>query len=105
MLRTRTLAAATGLAVALSAFATTSRAQAPPGMMGMMGGGANTSPMMILLAPSVQKELKLSEEQKARAYNLARAQGLKSRDLTQTMMVGGGNAQAAMLAMSRLRQE
>jgi hypothetical protein len=105
MLRAHTLAMATGLAVAVSALAPTSRAQAPPGMMGMMGGGANTSPIMILLAPSVQKELKLSEDQKAKAYSLARTQGQKSRDLTQTMMVAGGNPQASMMAMMRLRQE
>ena len=83
-LQDRTCTMVIGLSVALSPLATTSRALAqvgpgtgPEGMTGpMLGGipgmgGGQGSPAMILLAPSVQKELKLSDEQKGKAYKLA----------------------------------
>jgi hypothetical protein len=115
MLRIGTFAAAAGLAVALSAVAPTSRAQGLPGAGGMPGGaprgmfamGGQSSPVMILLAPSVQKELKLTEEQKNKAYALAKTSGQKGRDLAQAMSFGGGNAnpQAMMQATWKLRQE
>jgi hypothetical protein len=122
MLRIRRFALATGLAVALSAVAPSSRAQGlpggpgpgPGGMTGMgmgmgMGMGGQNSPLMTLLAPSVQKELKLSEEQKTKVYNLSKAAGQRNRDLAQSMAFAGGNGnanpQAMMEAGQRLRQE
>jgi hypothetical protein len=73
----------------------------------MIGMGGQASPVMILLSPSVQKELKLSEEQKSKAYNLAKAAGQKNRDLAQTISFAGPNAnpQAMMEAGRKLRQE
>jgi hypothetical protein len=61
---------------------------------------------MILLAPSVQKELKLSEEQKNKVYNFARTATQKHRDLMQQMMFSGNaNPQAMMQANWQIRQE
>jgi hypothetical protein len=61
---------------------------------------------MILLAPSVQKELKLNEEQKTKVYNFARTASQKHRDLMQKMMFGGNaNPQAMMQASWQVRQE
>jgi hypothetical protein len=124
MLRNRTFAAATGLAVILSALAPTSRAQAPPGPggmpgqapagmgmgmgMGMMGQAAGqNNPVMLLLAPSVQKELKLSDAQKTKAYSLAKAASQRGREIFQALMLNGGNAdpQAMMAAGMQHRQE
>jgi hypothetical protein len=115
MLRIRTFTLATGLAVALAAIAQTSRAQFPPGAGGtgggqgrdMLGMGGQVSPAMILLAPSVQKELKLTEEQKSKAYNLAKTAGQKNRNLAQTFSFAGPDAdpQPMMEAGRKLRQE
>jgi hypothetical protein len=61
---------------------------------------------MVMLAPSVQKELKLKEDQKAKIYAFTQKMGQKNRDLMQARMFGGnGNAQAMMEAMRQLRQE
>jgi len=115
MFRIRTDVVMTGLTVVLSAIASMSRAQGLPGAGGlagaqgggMMGMGGQNSPVMILLAPSIQKELKLSEEQKSKVYSLAKTSGQKGRDLAQSMSFGGGyaNPQALMEAGRKLRQE
>jgi hypothetical protein len=73
--------------------------------MGM--GAGQGSPLMVLLAPSVQKELKLTEEQKTKVYNFTKVATQKSRELMQTMAfnAGGGNPQAMMQMGMQLRQE
>jgi hypothetical protein len=74
--------------------------------MGMGLGPGQSSPVMILLAPSVQKELKLNEEQKTKVYNFARTASQKHRDLMQQMMFGGNaNPQAMMQASWQIRKE
>jgi hypothetical protein len=124
MLRIRTYAVMTGLAVTLSALVPTSQAQVfpgagpgggmrgpgPGGMMGMgmgMGpGGGQGGTLMVLLAPSVQKELKLKEDQKAKIYTFTQKMNQKNRDLAQARMFGGNaNPQAMMEATRQLRQE
>jgi hypothetical protein len=130
MLRIHRVAVLTGLAVTLLALAPTIEAQVlpgagpgqvpgpgpggamagprPGGMMGMgMGlGPGQSSPVMILLAPSVQSELKLTEEQKTKVYGFARNATQKHRDLMQQMMFGGNaNPQAMMQANWQIRKE
>jgi hypothetical protein len=128
MPRIRTLALTAGLAVALASLAPSSRGQVPPGAggapggpgmgpgmrfmgpgmgMGMGPGGGQSSPLMILLAPSVQKELKLSDEQKTKVYSFAKTANQKNREMMQTMAMGGGNANPQMMmeGWMKLRQE
>jgi hypothetical protein len=123
MLRIHTFAVATSLAVMFSALVSTLQAQVfpgagaarggmrgpgPGGMMGMGMGpaGGQGGPLMVLMAPSVQKELKLKEEQKAKIYAFTQKAGQKNRDLMQTRMFGGNaNPQAMMEAQRQLRQE
>lgn len=66
-------------------------------VMRSMGTGPQT-PVTILMAPAVQKELKLSEAQKTKVYNLSVAATQKQRDQFQTMFLGGGANPQAMLA-------
>ena len=58
-------------------------------------------------APSVQKELKLSDEQKGKAYKLAQMANQKGRELIQSMAVARGSVNPRMMmeAGLRLRQE
>ena len=114
MLRTHTFAVVTGLVVTFSALAPTLQAQFPGGgggpgggMMGMaMVGGGQGNPLMVLLAPSVQKELKLKEDQKAKIYAFVQKANQKNRDLAQTrMFAGNANPQAMMEAARQLRRE
>ena len=122
MLRIHTFAVTTGLAVTLSALVPTLQAQvfpgggagpgggmrgpAPGGMMGMGPAEGQGGPLMVLLAPSVQKELKLKEDQKAKIYAFTQKASQKNRDLRQTRMFGGNaNPQAMMEAGRQLRQE
>ncbi len=118
MLRMHTIAATTGFAITLSALVPTLQAQVfpgagggmagpAPGMMGMGMGGGQTGPIMILLAPSVQKELKLTAEQKAKIYDFAKKAGQKNRDLMQNIAFNRGNAnpQVMMEARKQLQQE
>jgi hypothetical protein len=61
---------------------------------------------MILLAPSVQKELKLKDDQKTKVYSFAKTATQKNRELMQTMMFSGNaNPQAMMEASRQIRQE
>jgi hypothetical protein len=61
---------------------------------------------MILLAPSVQKELKLNEEQKTKVYNFARTASQKHREMMQTLMFSGNaNPQIMMETYRQIRQE
>jgi hypothetical protein len=85
---------------------------APPGgpggaMMGPMRGAGPQSTVQILLAPAVQKELKLTDAQKNKVYGLSRTAGQKFRDFAQAMMLsrGNGDPQANMAAGHKLRQE
>jgi hypothetical protein len=76
-------------------------------MAGAMRGQGPQSSVQILLAPAVQKELKLTDAQKNEVYKLSRTAGQKFRDFTQAMMLsrGNGNPQATMAAGHKLRQE
>jgi hypothetical protein len=125
MLRIRTFAVMTGLALGTTAMTPSVHGQVvpggvpgaggmpgpAPGMMGMgmgMGlGGSQGGAVMILLAPSVKKELKLTEDQNAKIYNLAKQTGQKSREMMQTMAFSGGNANPQMMMEARrqLQQE
>jgi hypothetical protein len=62
---------------------------------------------MILLAPSVQKELKLTDEQKTKVYSFTKTATQKSRELMQTLAFngGGGNPQAMMEAGMQIREQ
>ena len=64
------------------------------------------TPITILLAPAVQSELKLTDEQKTKAYGLALASNQKQRDLYRSLMASPEN-DAASLAGARadLRQD
>ena len=75
------LAAAFGLAVCLSP--STASAQGGRGM----GGGPNG--LGLLSNKSVQKELKLTEGQKTKVYNLAQAAGRTGREMFQRALAGG----------------
>ncbi len=123
MLRTYTTAVATGLVVALSALVPALQAQVfpgagpgggmrgpgPGGMMGMgMGMGATQGgPLMLLLAPSVQKELKLKEDQKAKCYTFVQKARQKNSDMFQSRMFNGNaNPQAGMMEVAKqIRKE
>lgn len=119
---TKAWAKSRGLAVAAATlfvwgpFGQESRAQAQAALPGAApaagranaigpNGGANL--LVILMAPTVQKELKLTEAQKTRVYDLTREAGGRVRDMFQSMMQTGGgfNPQAMLLAGARLRQE
>lgn len=129
MLRNRTFAMATGLAIGFLTLATTVRGQVPsaspsgfipgpegmPGqspieIAGMMGqGGASENPAMLLLAPSVQNELKLTDEQKTKLLGVAKGASQKGRELVRSMALAGNNAnvnpRAMMASGMNLRQE
>jgi hypothetical protein len=61
---------------------------------------------MILLAPSVQKELQLKEEQKTKVYNFVRTVSQKHREMMQTVMFSGNaNPQIMMETSRQIRQE
>ena len=70
-----------------------------------MGGGQGNSPIMILLAPSVQKELKLNDEQKSKVYTFAKTATQKNREMMQTMAFSGGNANPQAAAIGRTEIE
>src|SRR4051794_22830412 len=80
-----------------------------PGMPGAESGvPGQTNILMIVIAPAVQKELKLDEDQKTRIFELAREGQKKARDLFQAALRGGGGGeggpQALMAAGAQLRQ-
>lgn len=83
----------------LVACAGRARAQAP-------GGGDSASPLLIAMAPAVQEELKLKDDQKTRVYDLVRSMSQKQRELMQSVMFGGGaNPQSIFQARDGLRRE
>jgi len=70
------------------------------------GGGDSASPLLIAMAPAVQEELKLKEDQKTRVYDLVRSMSQKQRELMQSVFLsGGGNPQAVFQARDGLRRE
>jgi len=75
--------------------------------MGPGGGGNANNPVMILLAPSVQKELKLTDDQKTKIYSMARTASQKGREMMRSMASSGGgvNPQMMMQAGMQIRQE
>lgn len=103
----------------LSAAAAPARAQAPgeasapaaPENLAalMRTGSGPLTPITVLMAPSVQTELKLTDAQKSKLFNLSIAASQKQRDHVQAMLLGsrpaGGNPRAAMAARDALRQE
>jgi hypothetical protein len=124
MSSTRARAVAVGLAIALTALGADSQAQSAkgrrPAPAGDAGGEARTGPspggmtgpgrgensLVILMTPAVQKELKLSEDQKTRIFERARQSAEQARDMLQATLQGGGaDSQAMMAATARLRQE
>lgn len=117
MHRVRTLCAAIGLTVALSAVAgiSTALAQNPgagndapeslAGLLRNMGAGPQT-PVTVLMAPAVQKELKLTEAQKGKVFNLSVAASQKQRDQFQSAFLGGQmNPRELQAARDDLRRE
>lgn len=95
-----------GLVVTLVAsFPSVVRAQADQGPS-MPGASGGTNMVLVLIAPAVQKELKLTDEQKTKVYELARDASRRTREFYQSSLQGGAvNPQAMMTAGMRLRQE
>lgn len=70
------------------------------------GFGIGTeNPLLFLLAPAVQNELKLKAEQKARVNELAVDGVRKAIELRQSMFFKGGNLNTFMKSAERLRRE
>ena len=92
-----------GLVVAMVAsFNSFARAQADQGAP--MPGASGV--VLVLIAPAVQKELKLTDEQKTKVFELARDASRRTREFYQSSLQGGAlNPQAMMAAGMRLRQE
>jgi hypothetical protein len=64
------------------------------------------TPITVLMAPAVQKELKLTDAQKTKVYDLALTSGQKQRDLFQAVLFSGGTSpQALLMARDQLRGE
>jgi Spy/CpxP family protein refolding chaperone len=114
MYRIRSSAVLIIVAFALLILIPASRAQVFPGAgggmagpgAGMMGmGGAQMGPLLVVLAPSVQKELNLTEEQKTKVYSYVKEASQKHRDVMQAMAINSrANPQAMMGAGQQLQQ-
>lgn len=73
---------------------------------GTPGVGGGTNLVLVLIAPAVQKELKLTDEQKTRVFELARDASRRTREFYQAAFQGGAaNPQSLMMAGMRLRHE
>ncbi len=85
---------------------TLATAQGPDGggLARSIGTPAGVNYVMVLMAPAVQTELKLSDEQKARVFDLARESQQKGRERLQ-MMLQSGNPQAFLAAGLQIRKE
>ncbi len=98
-----------GLALMLIAPGAGLLAQGPgdgqgPGGGRILGAGGGVNYMMVLMAPAVQTELKLSDDQKTKLFDLTREAQQKGR----AMMLSAyqsGNPQMLMQIGGRLRQE
>lgn len=67
-------------------------------------GGNNL--VVILLAPAVQEELKMTDQQKNKVFEVAREAGRKSREALQASMFNsGGNPRAVLATAMQLRAE
>src|SRR5262249_22138896 len=66
-----------------------------PGAITGFGLGTE-NPLILLLAPAVQEELKLTDEQKAKVDDLARDGARKARDLQQSLYAPGANVPAIL---------
>lgn len=75
-------------------------------VMRSMGSGPQT-PITVLMAPAVQKELKLTDAQKTKVFNLSVSSMEKQRDHVQSMLLGGGmrNPQAMMASRDAMRRD
>ena len=124
MSRVHTFRVAVGLAVALSGVAEFSRtrAQTPgrdegasgqteslAGLARTMGSGPQ-APITILMAPAVQRELKLTDAQKHKIFGLSVSATQKQRDQFQSLFLGGGgeggmNPQGMLAARDGMRRE
>jgi Spy/CpxP family protein refolding chaperone len=87
-------------------FAAVAHAQMPqvgsvPGVMGMGGG---QSPIMILMAPAVQTELKLTDDQKTKIYTLAQESGKRSREIVQEVFMPNADPMRMRAAGMALRE-
>jgi hypothetical protein len=85
---------------------------ARPGGFGLGGAGVigptgAANLLVILMAPSVQTELKLTDTQKTRLYELTRDAGARSRRIFQAILQPGPdfNPQTVMMAAANLRKE
>ncbi len=111
----RCFALSTCLAISLLLSSLVERAQAqasgrgtegPAESAGASNGIGPESPLVLLMAPAVQKELKLTEDQKRKVYNLIRDAGQNSRTLMQQAMIRGvGDPRLLMEAGQRHRKE
>jgi hypothetical protein len=84
------------------------KTSAPDSDMGslMRLGISPQTPMTILSAPAVQRELKLTEAQKAKIVDQAIAASQKQREVFRTMLFNGeANPQATLAVRLDLRQE
>ena len=103
----RRIALGLGLAIMLIAPGARLFAQGPEpgsGMGRMIGAGGGVNYMMVLMAPAVQQELKLGEDQKSKLFDLARESQQKGRAMMQSAYQAG-NPQMLMQIGGRLRQE
>lgn len=109
-------------AIVLGLSASVCSAQTPPARAGALGSGGAvtnplrlgtmlpTTPVTVLMSPAVQKELKLTDAQKNKVYQLSNESGQKQRDLGQAAQVkflSGApvNPQELMAARDHLRGE
>ena len=108
----RPIVVSLAVGVALSSAAPDASAQAPAGGLGGgmrgqgLGQGQGHNAVMVMMAPAVQDELKLSEEQKTKVFEIAREASRKSRELMQAAFRnGGGNTQGLLAEGLRMRRE
>ncbi|WP_406698176.1 hypothetical protein V5E97_04910 [Singulisphaera sp. Ch08] len=122
MNRAPTFRAAVGLAVVLAAVGEFSIARAQTagrdggseslaGLARTMGTGPQ-APVTILMAPAVQRELKLTDAQKHKIFSLSVSAAQKQRDQFQSLFLGGGgdgegglNPQGMLATRDGMRRE
>jgi hypothetical protein len=79
----------------------------PPGSS-LIGPGGTANLLLVLMAPSVQKELKLTDDQQRRLVELAKDAGERSAGVLQSMLLqppARFNPQAMLMTAARMRQE
>jgi Spy/CpxP family protein refolding chaperone len=95
-----------GIMVLVLSAGIAARAQVPqpgsaPGVIGMGGG---QSPIMILMAPAVQTELKLTDDQKSKVYTLAQESGKRGREIVQEAFMPNADPMQMRSAGAALRE-